>query len=110
MLASGEQIDPGESVHGGREMRCKSCAKLQTDLPWKRVFGLLLCNRVRRVSRPAARGTKTGPPLRTQAGWRKGGALPRMRQVKRLLGLVMKAALWGAVSRLASWLMAKFLS
>lgn len=39
----------------------------------------------------------------------KGGALPGMLQAKRLLQLAVKAALWGALSRLASWLVDKLL-
>lgn len=39
-------------------------------------------------------------PLRARD--EKGGALPGMRQAKRLLLLAVKAALWGALSRLAS--------
>ena len=42
-------------------------------------------------------------------GW-KGGKLPSKRQMYHLLRLVTKAALWGAFSRLASWLMGKILS
>lgn len=46
-------------------------------------------------------------PLRARD--EKGGALPGMRQAKRLLRLAVKAALWGALSRLASWLVDKLL-
>lgn len=46
-------------------------------------------------------------PLRARD--EKGGALPGMRQAKRLLLLAVKAALWGALSRLASWLVDKLL-
>lgn len=46
-------------------------------------------------------------PLRARD--EKGGALPGMRQAKRLLQLAVKAALWGALSRLASWLVDKLL-
>ena len=42
-------------------------------------------------------------------GW-KGGKLPSKRRMYHLLRLVTKAALWGAISRLASWLMGKILS
>ena len=42
-------------------------------------------------------------------GW-KGGKLPSKRRMYHLLRLVTKAALWGAFSRLASWLMGKILS
>ena len=40
----------------------------------------------------------------------KGGKLPSKRRMYHLLRLVTKAALWGAFSRLASWLMGKILS
>ena len=54
-------------------------------------------------------GTIRGLLSADRQGW-KGGKLPSKRRMYHLLRLVTKAALWGAFSRLASWLMGKILS
>ncbi len=51
----------------------------------------------------------TGLLSADRQGW-EGDKLPSTRRMYHLLRLVTKAALWGAFSRLASWLMGKILS
>ena len=63
---------------------------------------------VRRVAK-SRKGHIRGLLSADRQGW-KGGKLPRKRRMYHLLRLVTKAALWGAFSRLASWLMGKILS
>ena len=60
-------------------------------------------------SMSVAQGAIRGLLSADRQGWKRG-KLPSKRRIYHLLRLVTKAALWGAFSRLASWLMGKILS